>query len=146
MTQLSNQLGFTPEKGLISGAPSWDALSCLVSENEAGTLVAGQAVVLEDAAGKQIPVLAATATTDAIFGFVPHNVKTDSYSALDQVKVSKANDIIYLEANAAIARGAELEVVITGSRVQTQATGTTIGVALDKAAAAGDLIRVLLSV
>jgi hypothetical protein len=48
-----------------------------------------------------------------------------------------------MEASAAIARGADLEIVPTGNKVVTQSTGTSIGRALDQAAADGDLIRVL---
>lgn len=144
MVQTSNQFIQTPEKGQLTLDPNWSTLNCQVSTNEAGTLVAGQAVTLEDAAGKQLPILAATATTDKIFGFIPHNVKTDGYSALDQVKIARAGDVIFLEAAAAIARGASLEFVVTGNKVQTQTTGSLVGVALDKAAADGDLIKVLL--
>lgn len=146
MTQTSNQFAMSAEKGQLTLDPNWATLNTQVSVNEAGTLVAGQAVTIEDAAGAQIPVLAAAATTDAIFGFVTYNVRTDSYSAQDQAKIAKNGDVMYMEAGAAIARGADLEAVITGSKVQTQATGTTIGTALDKAAADGDLIRVLITV
>lgn len=146
MTQTSNQFTQTVEKGMLTGEANYNTLNCQVSTNEAGTLIAGQAVVIEDAAGEQIPVEAAAATTDAIFGFIPYAVRKNEYVALDQVKIARGGDIIYLEAAAAIARGAELEAVITGSKVQTQATGTVIGIALDKAAADGDLIRVQLSV
>ena len=144
MAQNSNQFNQSVEKGMLTLDPNWSTLNCLVSTNEAGTLVAGQAVTVEDAAGSQIPVLAATSTTDKIFGFIPHNVKTDSYTALDQVKIARAGDIIYLEAAAAIARDARLEAVVSGNKVQTQTTGSLIGVALDKATADGDIIRVLL--
>lgn len=146
MTQTSNQFAMSAEKGQLTLDPNWATLNTQVSVNEAGTLVAGQAVTIEDAAGAQIPVEAATATTDAIFGFVTYNVRTDSYSAEDQVKIAKNGDVMWMEAGAAIARGADLEAVITGQKVQTQATGTTIGTALDKAAADGDLIRVLITV
>lgn len=146
MTQTSNQFIQTPEKGQLTLDPNWSTLNTQVSVNEAGTLVAGQSVLIEDAAGAQIPVIKATVTTQAIFGFITYNVRTDSYTAQDQAKIAKDGDVMYMEAGAAIARGAALEVVITGNKVQTQATGTTIGTALDKAAADGDLIRVLISI
>jgi hypothetical protein len=51
-----------------------------------------------------------------------------------------------MEASAAIARGASVEIVPTGIKVATLTTGTLVGVALDKAAANGDLIRVAIKV
>jgi hypothetical protein len=51
---------------------------------------------------------------------------------------------MFMEASAAIARGADLEIVPTGVKVVTKTTGTSIGRALDKATADGDLIRVLI--
>lgn len=146
MVQNSNQFDITAEKGMLTGDPNWATLNCQVSTNEAATLVPGQSVLIEDAAGGQIPVVKAAATTNAIFGFITYNVRTSEYVALDQVKIAKKGDIMIMEAGAAIARGADLEVVITGNKVQTQATGTTIGTALDKAAADGDLIRVLIDI
>ena len=146
MVQLQNQFIQTPEKGQLTLDPNWSSLNVQVSTNEAATLVPGRAVLIEDAVGKQIPVVKAALTTDAIFGFVTFNVRTDEYVALDQVKVAKTNDIMLMEASAAIARGASLEYVVTGQKVATKATGTTIGVALDKAAADGDLIRVLITI
>ena len=50
-----------------------------------------------------------------------------------------------MEASAAIARGATLEIEPSGEKVVTRTTGTVIGRALDKASADGDLIRVLIS-
>lgn len=146
MAQTSNQFSLTLNKGSLTLDPNWDSFNCVVSGTEAGTLVPGQAVVLVDEAAARLPVAAAAATTDDIFGFIPYNVKTNEYVAEDNIKIAKRNDVIVLEAGAAIARGADLEAVITGSKVQTQATGTVIGKALDKATADGDLIRVLLTV
>lgn len=146
MAQTPNQFAQTAEKGQLTLDPNWSTLNTQVSVNEATPLVFGQAVVIEDAAGAQIPVLGASATTDAIFGFVTYNVRTDGFAAQDSVKIAKDGDVMIMEAGAAVARGAELEAVITGQKVQTQATGTVIGVALDKAAADGDLIRVLIAV
>lgn len=144
MSLISNSFTIDPVKGQLDLDPNFGTYSCQVSTNEAGTVTPAEAVVLEDAAGEQIPVLAATATTDAIFGFVTQNFKVNEYTALDQIKIAGDGTIMHMEAAAAVARGAELEYVVSGKKVQTQATGTTIGIALDKAAADGDLIRVLI--
>jgi hypothetical protein len=54
-------------------------------------------------------------------------------------------DVMYMEASAAIARGAPVMPVVTGSKVATATVGkTVIGFAFDKASADGSLIRVYL--
>lgn len=146
MAQEMNQFGMTAEKGQLTLAPNWSTLNAQVSENETGTLVHGQAVLIEDADGAQIPVIAATDATDAVFGFVTFNTRTGGYVAEENVKIAKRGDVMRMEASAAIARGANVEIVVAGQKVATQSAGTTVGVALDKAAADGDLIRVLIEV
>tara|TARA_R110000744_G_scaffold41567_1_gene93962 strand:+ start:761 stop:1201 length:441 start_codon:yes stop_codon:yes gene_type:complete len=146
MAQELNQFRMTAEKGQLTLDQNWATLNAQVSTNEAGTLAHGQAVLIEDAAGAQIPVIKATAADDAIFGFVTYNVRTDAYVAEENVKIAKRGDVMRMEASAAIARGASVEVVIAGNKVATQTTGTVVGTALDKAAADGDLIRVLIEV
>lgn len=147
MAQLANQFAPTAEKGQLTLDHNFNVFNCVVSANQATALVPGQAVLIEDAAGAAIPVTDIAAITDAVFGFVTYNVRTDSYSAGDEVKIAKSGTVMRMEASAAIARGAEVMVVISGNKVATKtSTNTTIGRALDKAAADGDLIRVLITV
>lgn len=145
MAQNVNQFAMTPEKGLMTLEPNWSTFNCQVAASEAGTLVPGQAVLISDVTGEQIPVVKAAATTDAIFGIIPLSVKKNEYVAYDQVKIARGGDVIFLEAAAAIARGALLEFVVSGNKVQTKNTGVQIGRALDKATASGQLIKVLLT-
>ena len=146
MAQTSNQFSMALNKGQLTLSQNWDTLNCVISANEVATLVNGQAVLLVDEASVQLPVENVAAITNAIFGFIPYSTKTNEYVAGDSVKVAKNGDVMVMEASAAIARGADLEIVISGDKVATQSTGTTIGTALDKAAADGDLIRVLITV
>ena len=146
MVQTSNQFELTVEKGQLILDSNINVLNAQVSTNEAATLVPAQAVKLENAAGEQIPVIKVAAITDVIFGFIPYNVRTDEYVALDQIKIAGNGEIMEMEAGAAIARGAELELVLTGNKVVTQATGTVVGVAIGKAAASGDIIKVRITV
>lgn len=147
MVQLSNQFAPKVEKGQLTLDRNGNSLNCVVSANQATALVPAQAVLIEDATGDAIPVTDIAAITDAVFGFVTYNTRTDSYSAGDMVKIAKAGDVMVMEASAAISRGAQVMVVISGNKVATKtSTNTTIGIALDKAAADGDLIRVLIGV
>lgn len=147
MTQPLNTLTPGRNKGDLTtaygGSPA--AFQGKVSDSESTALVPAQAVKIVDVAGELTTFTAATATTDAIFGFVPSNVKTDSYAAQAALKVSGAGTVMVMEASAAIAAGAQLEYVPTGQKVATVNTGTVIGRALTPATADGDLIRVLIT-
>lgn len=145
MTQTSNQFQTSPEKGALTLDQNWSTLNAQVAAGTAD-LTVGQAVLIKDVGGPQIPVEEIAAVTDKIFGFVTYNVRTETYAAQDSVKIAKNGDVMIMEASAAIARGALLEVIISGNRVVTKTSGTTIGQALDKAAADGDFIRVLITV
>jgi len=102
---------------------------------------AGVAVKLDSYAGGTV-VTPVDDTTDAIYGMVPFSSKRNVFTANSEVRVVLANAIVVCEAAGAVAVGAELEYVVTGNKVQTQATGTVIGTALQAAAADGDLIKV----
>jgi len=142
--QNPNQFSQSVEKGQLDLKYNGLVLSCIVASGE--TLVPGMGVKLKDVAGKGISIEALDADTDNAFGVVAYNTKEASYSGLDAVEIAAQGSVVQMEASAAIARGAQVMPVITGEKVATATSGkTVIGVALDKAAADGDLIRVLLS-
>lgn len=143
----SNQFQLAREKGMISPASAAENVySCRVDASESATLVAGTAVKLKDVAGKGFIVEAADAISDDIFGFVIYNVKVASYTANDSVNIATDNTVLTMEASAAIAGGANVELLLTGAKVATAATSgaRVVGKALEKAAADGDLIPVLI--
>jgi len=146
MTQNLNQFKPTSEKGMLDLAINWNQFDCKIDPASVAdfTNANGFAVKIVDVAGKSIMVDLATAAADDIFGFVPYEVKTNSYVAGDFIRVASLSGVMKMEASAAIARGADLEILPTGNKVLTNAGGTSIGRALDKAAADGDLIRVLI--
>lgn len=130
-------------QGQIDLSIQGNVISCQIDEDETATLVAGEAVKIVDSAGGVPKVEALEANSDETFGFIARNTKDASYVAGDRVEIAKANAVMYMTAGAAIARGAEVEVVYTSKKVIT-ATGSNpvIGYALDKASADTDLIRV----
>lgn len=146
MTQNVNQFKQTTEKGTLDLGINWNLLNCRIDPASVATFTNANAfaVKIVDVAGKQITVDLATAANDDIIGFITYEVKTNSYVAGDYVRVAFGYSVMTMEASAAIARGADLEIVPTGNKVVTKSTGTSIGRALDKAAADGDLIRVLI--
>lgn len=146
MSQFQNQFSQSVVKGLVDLKLSHNTFPCVVASNESAPLVPGQAVKIADVAGGAIVVTAVTSDEDKIFGFVAYNNKDASFAASSFVEVASDMSVMYLEASAAIARGAEVQYVVTGAKVVTAATGShsIVGTCLDKAAADGDLVRVLL--
>lgn len=146
MTQLSNQFGLTTEKGTLDQAININIFPCKIDPASVADFsnCNGFAVKLVDVAGDGIIIDKATAITDKIFGFIPYSTKTNSLVAGDYVRIAATGSVMTMEASAAIARGADLEINLTGDKVATQSTGTSIGTALDKVAADGDLVRVLI--
>lgn len=143
MTLYPNQFEQDIVKGALDLAFNPLTVSCMISSNEVATLVAGDAVTIENGYGGVPRVLKATADSDKVFGFVVRNLKKSSLVANDFAEVALHGNVIYLEAGAAIARGALVSIVAATSKVTTQ-TGAlpASGYAYDKAGADGDLIRV----
>ncbi len=146
MAQSQNQFKQSPVKGQLDLALEPNTIQCVVDPNQVTALVPGQAVVLSNLSD-QIPMVAgAAARTDDIFGFVNYDLKLGSFGAGDRVSISFfRGNVQYMEAAAAFAPYVRLEPVISGSTVQTAVSGgRVIGFALDKASAAGDLVRVVI--
>jgi len=146
MTQQLNQIRPTSEKGMLDLGINSNLFDCRIDPASVATFNNANAFAFKivDVAGKSIMVDLATAASDAIFGFVPYEVKKNTYFKGDFIRLASSYSVMKMEASAAIARGATLEILPTGNKVVTKSAGTAIGIALDKAAADGDLIRVLI--
>ena len=145
MSLTMNQFAITTVAGQMDLEFHGGVLSAIVSPNQSGSLVAAQAVKVEDTTGGAIKVLARTSTTDPIFGIIARNPKNASFSLGMPVELAQANSAIYMTALGAISRGASVEIDFSTNSV-TPALGINpiLGIALDKAVNAGDLIRILL--
>jgi len=138
-----NQFALTTDQGRLDLTNHGSVITAQVSASQATPLVPGQAVVLEDSAGGMPKVLAATSATDRIFGFVAANMKDISFPAYQAVEIARVNSVMWMTASAAIARNANVEVVIASNKVAAAGdVNTVVGYAIDKATADGDLIRV----
>ncbi len=144
MTQNVNQFGMSLEKGLLTLSKD-NLFDVKVDDASVATLVNGAAVKITDTTDSQITVNIATAATDPIFGFVVYESRKNANVAGDLIRIACIGSVMQMEASAAIARGATVQIEPSGEKVVTRTTGTVIGRALDKAAADGDLIRVLIS-
>lgn len=143
MAVTPNQFQQAPVTGQMDMTVEGNSISVQVSLSQTGTIVAGDKVKLEDSSGGVPKVLKVDANSDNVFGTVIANRKDQSFAAGDAMEVAIDGSLIYQVAGAAVARGAQLEVVASTQKVITNAgTNPVYGFAFDKAAADGDLIRV----
>jgi hypothetical protein len=147
MTQNINQFSQAPVQGQLDLRFNTNTVTCQVDTSQATAMVPGQAVKLVDSAGGVPKVIAATDDADDVYGFINYDIKDREFVAFDAVEVSVMHDnVMYMTADAAIARGAEVAVVIADVEVRTAvATDRIVGRAYDKATAAGQLIRVTIN-
>lgn len=120
-------------------------ISCVVDAAETTSLVAGQAVKLATTGGGTPKVLAVTAATDKVFGFVVRNLKDISRSAGETLEIALAGSVMYMTAGAAVTAGAYVEIVYATNKVIASAgVNPIVGYSLDKASDDTDLIRVMI--
>lgn len=140
-----NQFKIQPIRGERDMAFGGDVISGQIYISDTNTSIPGHPLLLQDTSSKLPEFTQATAANGMIWGFALYNIKDVSYVAGAKVEVGMSGTVMYMTANAAIAKGALLEIVpsTTDPRVITNAgTNTVVGKALDKAIVAGDLIRV----
>jgi len=149
MTLSLNQFALQAIQGQMDLRFNTNIISCEIDSTSAGGLGPGQAVKLVASAGtgNSVPhVVECAASSDAVFGFIVYNIKNQTFNALDKVEIAFAHDsIMYMTSSAAITQGANVSIVVSGSKVATAvgSSGTTIvGQAFDGAAAANQVVRV----
>lgn len=144
--QSQNQFQQAPVQGQMDLRFNSNIISAQIDAAELGALVPGQAVTLVDSAGGVPKVIAAAADADDVYGFIVYDIKSRTFSAGDMVELAVLHDsVMYMTAGAAIARGANVTIDPVAFKVVTATTGDRIvGKAFDKAAADGDLIRVVI--
>lgn len=146
MTLNINQFAQSPVKGMLDLKFNPETIVCRVSDSEVTALVPGQAVKISDVAGGIPVVTAVAADTDDVYGFVNYNIKNQSFAAGVEVEISFfRGNVMYMEASAAMARNAQVAVVVAGQKIVTAGAGQRIvGRLIDKASADGDLVRVVI--
>ena len=144
MAQNLNQFQQTAERGqialLTANSP---VISAVVDSTEAGTLKAGDAVKLVSTS-TGIPHVVKVGNSDtSLLGFVVFNpVKNDNIVKGDTIEIAITGAFMYMVASAAIYAGVAVDYAYATGKVATANSGLECGVALDAAAADGDLIRV----
>jgi len=163
-TQTSNQAAVVSEPQGLTENPNQFAQNAILGQptdqvqpntqnmqidvSETATLRAGQAVKFIGTGKGGIPkVVACTADTDQVCGYINFNPQKNVYVAGDRVQVSGMLNVLFLSCSSAVARGGQvcLETDAYGSvKATTGSSGARIvGYALD-VAAAGDTIPIFL--
>ena len=150
--QKSNQWGMTPEAGELDLSLGLNnSMAVLVDPSAADSvrLSAGETVQLIDLgtgdySGVNPVVGKRAAVEDPVFGIVVKSKKTFAFGPKDIVDVALEGSVLRLKASAAINRGVTVYADLANAgQVTGAASGPGLGISLDKAGAAGDLVRVL---
>lgn len=143
--QNQNQFAQTPVLGQVDMTVNPNIKSVKIDPASTSVkLQVGQAMKLVDTAGVEI-IVDEAAITDQAYGVIIYNPRKNLYAAGDTVELACRGSVVYLEASAAIARGARVQNTPTGPTVSTltaYAVNCQIGISLDKPAAAATLTRV----
>lgn len=139
-----NQFAPTSEiKGRLDLQANLDSYAGLVDSTQATALKPGDPVAIVSTSTK-LPHFVKATVGAVVMGFVKWTAKKAEYAAGDIVEVSYANDVMYMEANAATNAGAAVNIAdLTNVRVAAAGAGKSIiGYSMESASAQGDLIRV----
>lgn len=156
MAQNINQFKKAPVVGSLdlSTNPNPALFTCRfvdASATAGTTIVPGEGVKLIDRGANDIPgppiVDERAADADAIFGVKIYTTEKAASETGEFVQVAGPGAVVYMNAGAAILRGAAVELVLAtpGNVITAAASGTPdLGICLDKATAANDVVRILI--
>lgn len=132
--------------GLMKGALAYSSVANAmnVRTNPASStdvFTAGMPVKLIDGDQKDILVDKAD-VEDAVYGFMTYNARKEEFDKGEVIVIAKQNDVMIMEAGEAFAVGSKL-MMATGDKVVVyDGTSPLIGLALQKANADEDLVKV----
>lgn len=119
------------------------SISGIVDDSQTDPLLPGDPVKIV-ATTEGLPHFAKAAVGDVIAGFVEWNVIRPSYKAKQVCQISMTGNVMYMEAAGAVQAGVQVNISDLSTVVVAAAAGagSKIGLALEAATAAGQLIRV----
>lgn len=142
-----NQFAMSTVQGQVDLEFNSSVVSAAVDSTQVVPLIAGQAVKIVDSASPLPKVVSLASSAEGAFGFVVRNLKDANFPANAKLEIAQDGTTMYMTAGAAIARGVAVEFDYANNRVIAAAgINPRIGYAYDKAAALGDLIRVVIRV
>ena len=134
-----NQFSLTNKAGKTMNVNP-DTISVRVSKDAAASLIAGDAVVPVASEVGAAPVVDKAALGNLILGVVLENPRQASFAARGMCEIGLKGTIVTMVAGTALNRGDVYYIPSTGYVAGT--SGVRIGVSLDVATAAGDIVRV----
>lgn len=141
-----NLFTMAPYLGMLDLRFNPESVSVEIDSTQATSIAAGTAVKIVDSVGGIPKVIACTANSDEVLGFINFDIKSQSFAAGDKCEISMAGNFMYLYSTGAIARGVQVSLDITTAGGVRAAAGNTgddiVGYAFDKATAGGQLIRI----
>ena len=143
-----NQVSMTPVKGRVGIIPFPAVISCQVDPNSIQTLYPGSCLVLTTTTANMITVDKSTIAQN-IFGVAIWNSKKpNGWTAGMKIEIAMPGTIIEMESSGVISRGSIVYQVVLNDQITTSSAGgaTPIGIALDNATAANQLVRVYLPI
>lgn len=140
-----NQFQQSVIKGMVDQRVAANVITCQYDKAGSGDLVPGQLVKLGTAAGESIIVVPSAADTDVHFGVVTYNSMKAAVKPGQFLEVASAGSVVYVEAGAALARGARVAWAADAKVVAAGAGDVVAGTLLDNAAASGSLVRMMVA-
>lgn len=142
--QQPNQFTETPIVGMLDLKFNPDTVSVQIDSSQSGALLAGAAVKIVDSADGVPKVVGCAANTDQVLGFINFDIKSQSFVAGSRCEISMSQNVVYLVATGAIARGAQvtLDLTYVGGVQSANSGDRIVGWAYDKAAGPGQIFRV----
>jgi hypothetical protein len=138
MTFSTNQFALSRQKGTLANTQSKQNAIAFKIAATVTTVVSPAQYVGLDAAGNLVEV----ATTVQGIGFIQFNAVKGGATGNDVVDVFIDNTVMWMEAGAAIVPGVKVEAAAGQTVITAAGVNIKVGIALDAAAQAGDLIRV----
>lgn len=120
-------------------------------EETTGEIEAGEGVMLSDLGANDTPgapivAIRTSESTDPIYGVKIRSTKKATVEGGDVFEIAKRGAVVRFKAAGALARGVPVTLTLaTPGQVEAVSTKTPLGITLDKAAAAGDIVRVELT-
>lgn len=119
-------------------------------EDTTGDIEAGEGVILSDLGANDTPGAPIVAIRSSeivpIYGVKIRSTKKATVEGGDVFEIAKRGAVVRFKAAGAIARGSAVTLTLaTPGQVKAVSTKTPLGITLDKAAAAGDIVRVELT-
>lgn len=135
-----NQFAMSSLKASIAKGSNPFTLSVVIDPDETASLIPGDFVKVSGEVAGIVSVLKCAAT-DVALGVITASKKTNTWVAGDAVEIALFGSILWLESSAAITAGDDLEYVVSGAKVKTNAGVNPIcATALTGAAAGGALV------